>query len=266
LATEKESLTQQLSAIHGQLHELQDLNRSLEAKTQQLQAQASDPESADDLLSQLEDWRSKADIYQFERDEAQTALKQMEQETKQLRSAIEIYVAQIQQDGTIDFSDELNALRSELDMVRRQAAQDMHRMQKRLAGVKASEAGERDADTAASLQALRQEMDSVHLALNEKEHLLRTSQTQCHKLEDAIEDRDKEIDHLRRKLESLLRKTGDYDAHTEPSDTAGSGDSELDREASGSLPQRQEKQAVKAVMTADGDNLRSPLGRIFRKR
>jgi hypothetical protein len=68
--------------------------------------------------------------------------------------------------------------------------------------------GTRDMDDAASLQAQRQEMDSIRQALHEKEHMLRLSQAQCRTLEDSIEDRDREVDHLKRKLELLIRKTG----------------------------------------------------------
>ncbi|MET0089409.1 MAG: hypothetical protein ABW068_05195 [Candidatus Thiodiazotropha sp.] len=66
----------------------------------------------------------------------------------------------------------------------------------------------RDVDEVAALQASRQEMVSMQQSLSEKDHLLRLSQNQCRSLEDAIEDRDKEVDQLKRKLELLIRKTG----------------------------------------------------------
>jgi CRP-like cAMP-binding protein len=116
---------------------------------------------------------------------------------------------QLQDATSIGASDELAALRAELDLVRRQASEDLEQLRKQLADTQSRTRGhsDRDASEVASLQALRQEIDSSQKAQSEKEHLLSQSQAQCRTLEDEIEDRDKEVDQLRHKLELLLRKT-----------------------------------------------------------
>lgn len=191
LLEEKEKMTQQIAELHGQPQ--------------------GQPE--EEMALQLEEWRSKAIVYESERDDALAVAARMEAEVKELRSVIETYVTQLQNITVMDSNDELEALRSELEMVRNQAAEELEKARNQLSASEGmvKRQGDRDMDTVTSLQALRQEIDSNQRALNEKDQLLRKSQSQCRNLEDAIEDRDKEIDHLRRRLESLLRKTGDWD-------------------------------------------------------
>jgi CRP-like cAMP-binding protein/chromosome segregation ATPase len=133
----------------------------------------------------------------------------LEQEISELRSVTETHVAQLQGDHTVDANAEIQALRSELEQVRKRAEEDLSQLRNQLsvADTKVRQQDERDVDTVATVQALRQEVDSSQRALSDKEQALRTSQSQCRSLEDAIEDRDREIDYLRRKLESLLHKT-----------------------------------------------------------
>ncbi|MES9863524.1 MAG: hypothetical protein ABW138_22060, partial [Candidatus Thiodiazotropha sp. 4PDIVS1] len=149
---------------------------------------------------------------------ASSEASRMRREVGELRSVIETYVEQIQDVQSFGVDEQVNALRSELDMVRRQAADDLEHMREelKLAKSKVSSSSSRDVDEVAALQASRQEMFSMQQSLSEKDHLLRLSQSQCRSLEDSIEDRDKEVDQLKRKLELLLRKTGGLDAGTTP--------------------------------------------------
>ena len=171
----------------------------------------------------------------------------------ELRSVIETYVEQIQDVQAFGSDEQVAALRTELDMVRRQAHEDLEQMRQQLhhAESRLSDADSRDVDFVADQQAVRQEMVSLQQALNEKDHLLRLSQNQCRSLEDAVEDRDKEVDQLKRKLELLLRKTGGMD---DPSGRLGAG----------GLADSQ--QADETGLGSDTSSSRSALGRLFRKK
>ncbi|MGD8589640.1 MAG: cyclic nucleotide-binding domain-containing protein [Chromatiales bacterium] len=133
----------------------------------------------------------------------------LEQEILELRSVTETHVAQLQGDETLDANTEIQALRTELEEVRKRAEEDLSQLRRQLtvADTKVRQQDERDVDTVATVQALRQEIDSIYRALSDKEQILRKSQSQCRSLEDAIEDRDREVDHLQRKLETLLHKS-----------------------------------------------------------
>lgn len=93
-------------------------------------------------------------------------------------------------------------------------------------------------------------------ALSEKDHLLRLSQNQCRGLEDAIEDRDKEVDQLKRKLELLLRKTGGLD---DPSMQLGARQVTDSRLRSGA-------RRGNGDLGGDSDSKKSTFDRLFRKK
>ncbi|MCU7852205.1 MAG: cyclic nucleotide-binding domain-containing protein [Candidatus Thiodiazotropha sp. (ex Monitilora ramsayi)] len=252
LAEERDRMASQLSEIRGQYTDLVNENDHLHSEMSGFREHASDSNLADDLLVQMEELRIKADNYEQERDEAKAEAKRMRREVGELRSVIETYVEQIQDVQSFGNDEQLSALKTELDMVRRQAHEDLEQMRLQLqeATSKLSDADSRDVDDVADQQAIRQEMVSIQQALSEKDHLLRMSQNQCRSLEDAVEDRDKEVDQLKRKLELLLRKTGGLD---EPSMPLGS------RSASSS---RLREDGV----SGDSDSRKSGIGRLFRKK
>lgn len=95
-------------------------------------------------------------------------------------------------------------------------------------------------------------------SVSEKDHLMRMSQSQCRSLEDAIEDRDKEVDQLKRKLELLLRKTGGMD---HPSMQLGSDNSIDDSHFTVDTPN-----SNRESQPTDTDPKRSSLGRLFRRK
>ncbi|MCU7828405.1 MAG: cyclic nucleotide-binding domain-containing protein [Candidatus Thiodiazotropha sp. (ex Myrtea sp. 'scaly one' KF741663)] len=251
LAEERDRLASQLSEIRGQYTDLVNENDHLHSEMSGFREHATDSNLADDLLVQMEELRIKADNYEQERDEAKAEAKRMRREVGELRSVIETYVEQIQDVQSFGNDEQLAALKTELDMVRRQAHEDLEQMRLQLqdATSKLSDADSRDVDDVADQQAIRQEMVSIQQSLSEKDHLLRMSQNQCRSLEDAVEDRDKEVDQLKRKLELLLRKTGGLD---EPSMQLGS------RSASSRMRED--------GLSGDTDSRKSGLGRLFRKK
>jgi CRP-like cAMP-binding protein/chromosome segregation ATPase/rhodanese-related sulfurtransferase len=213
LSQEREQLTKQLAEMRAQYTDLINENEQLHSEMSGVREKLSDSGMADDLLEQMEALRIKSEKLEAERDEAISEASLRRREVGELRSVIETYVEQIQDVQSFGVNEQVLALRTELDMVRRQAADDLEYMRSELNHTKSQMkmASERDVDEVAALQASRQEMVSLQHSLSEKDHMLRLSQGQCRSLEDAIEDRDKEVDQLKRKLELLLRKTGGLD-------------------------------------------------------
>jgi len=255
LARERDRLVKQLNEIRGQYTELVNENDQLHTEMSGLREQATDSSLADNLLVQMEELRIKSDNLERERDESLAEAKRMRREAGELRSVIETYVEQIQDVQSFGNDEQVAALRTELDMVRRQAHEDLERMRQQLHEVHSrdSEMDGRDVDDVAAQQAIRQELVSLQQALGERDHLLRLSQNQCRTLEDAIEDRDKEVDQLKRKLELLLRKTGGLD---DPSMQLGArqpGDPRL-------------REGASEELGGDDDSKRSTFGRFFRKK
>lgn len=255
LAREHDRLVKQLHEIRSQYTELVNENDQLHTEMSGFREQATDSSLADNLLVQMEELRIKADNLERERDESLAEAKRMRREAGELRSVIETYVEQIQDVQSFGSDEQVAALRSELDMVRRQAHEDLERMRRQLhdAHSRESDTDGRDVDDVAAQQAIRQELVSLQQALGERDHLLRLSQNQCRTLEDAIEDRDKEVDQLKRKLELLLRKTGGLD---DPSMQLGARQPRDPRPREGAAEE----------LGGDDDSRRSTFGRFFRKK
>jgi CRP-like cAMP-binding protein/chromosome segregation ATPase len=253
LAADQEKLAKQLREIRVQYTDLVNENDQLHSEISGFAGHVSDSHLADDLLSQMEELRHKAERYERQRDQANADASRMRREVGELRSVIETYVEQIQDVQAFGADEQVAALRTELDMVRHQAHDDLEQMRLQLREAESRLSGmeNRDINDVADQQAIRQEMVSLQQALNEKDHLLRLSQNQCRSLEDAIEDRDKEVDQLKRKLELLLRKTGGLD---DPAMRLGSRN----------LADAQQKPAD--GLGGDNDSRKSGLGRLFRKK
>ncbi|MEW8259247.1 MAG: hypothetical protein AB2720_10720, partial [Candidatus Thiodiazotropha taylori] len=250
LQQERDNLTKQLAEMRNQFTDMVNENDHLNSEMSELRDHVSDSNLADDLLVQMEELRIKAENLETERDEANDEATRMRREVGELRSVIETYVEQIQDVQSFGVDEQVNALRTELDMVRRQAAEDLEHMRHELEHAKSKQSlsSNRDVDEVAALQASRQEMLSLQQSLNEKDHLLRLSQSQCRSLEDSVEDRDKEVDQLKRKLELLLRKTGGLDTATSPARETPEAASRL------------------SELGEDGDPKRNSLGRLFRRK
>ncbi|MCU7924295.1 MAG: cyclic nucleotide-binding domain-containing protein [Candidatus Thiodiazotropha sp. (ex Dulcina madagascariensis)] len=260
LVAERDNLAGQLSELRSQYTDLINENDHLHSEMSGIREQVTDSSMADDLLVQMEELRIKAENFESERDEAKAEATRMRREVGELRSVIETYVEQIQDVQSFGVDEQVAALRTELDMVRRQAAADLEHMRSELSTAKSrlEATSGRDVDEVAALQASRQEMVSLQQSLSEKDHMLRMSQGQCRSLEDAIEDRDKEVDQLKRKLELLLRKAGGLD-HPSMQLGSDSPDGEFRSDA-------QVQPSNADAQSGDADPKRSSLGRLFRRK
>lgn len=141
---------------------------------------------------QAEEVAAKVDILKRERAVQESATELLEEDLDAKTEENEKLIKEIEA-----LTRQLTAAHEELERARMQAD----------GGAKTG----RNAGDVASLQALKQELDTSRAALNEKEQQLQESQAQCRELEDAIEDRDTEIDRLTNQLELLLQKTNAAD-------------------------------------------------------
>lgn len=122
-----------------------------------------------------------------------------------LRDSIDSYVEQfnrLQLDQDSEWDDNQRDL---FDGMRNQILGELEQVRGKL-NLSDQPAGERDVDGVAAVQAYRQEVETQRLALREKDQQLSAAQNECRNLEDAIEDRDLEIDQLRKELEFVVEK------------------------------------------------------------
>ncbi len=261
LEEDNKELARRMAEMRKQLSDLTEENDHLHSQVSESRNQVADSQMADDVLIQLDEVRIKAEIFEQERDEARAVAERMKGEVQELRSVIQTYVEQIQDVQSFTGDEALAALRTELDMVRQQASADLEQMRSELTAAKnrLKVEGGRDISEAAALQAHRQEIDSIKQALHEKEHMLRLSQTQCRTLEDSIEDRDREVDQLKRKLELLIRKTGGLgefpDDQSKPTTVESTANTDLLHEL-----------RMHSSSSVGNDPKGSKLGRLFRKK
>lgn len=266
--TAVEMLVEDLECLESEKRQLEEDKEDLERQLLEIRDQMGDSNAPDNLLEQLDELRIKAESYERERDQARSETAGMQQEVQELRSVIETYVEQIQDTQSCGVDPEMTALRSELDMVRSQASEDLEKMRRELsnANTKVNKQGVRDMHEAASLQALRQEIDSSRQALREREQMLRLSQTQCRTLEDSIEDRDREVDQLKRKLELLIRKTGGLGEFSEALDSERLTSQFLPPEETHQISDLLQEIRAVGQSAIDNDKKGSKLGRLFRKK
>lgn len=102
---------------------------------------------------------------------------------------------------TIDRREDVEALRLALEAMRREAGQEISRLNRKLAEREYD--AERIVTTAAERQAMEQELATLQSALNEKEQVLDRITDECRRLEDELEDRHLVFDDLR---EEVARK------------------------------------------------------------
>ncbi len=102
---------------------------------------------------------------------------------------------------TIDRREDVEALRLALEAMRREAGQEISRLNRKLAEREYD--AERIVATAAERQAMEQELSTLQSTLNEKEQVLDRITDECRRLEDELEDRHLVFDDLR---EEVARK------------------------------------------------------------
>lgn len=93
---------------------------------------------------------------------------------------------------------EADALRNEIESLLRE--RDELRQQLAIAAEQTS-APSREVDLEAELQAARQQTALLRKTIQEKDHALEDLAAQCQSLEDVLEDRNREMDHLTREIE-----------------------------------------------------------------
>jgi septal ring factor EnvC (AmiA/AmiB activator) len=106
--------------------------------------------------------------------------------------------------------DELEALRTELTMVRDQASRDVTHMRAEVERLRHALAGAQQVDSTSVLaqEAQRQDLAGLRRALGERQRELREADEARHTLEDSLEDAHREIDNLRRELTRMRGGNG----------------------------------------------------------
>jgi len=99
-----------------------------------------------------------------------------------------------------------DALHRELDALRTRAAADLDEMRQQLLTAEQAITPSREVELEAELQAERQQVSLLRKTLQEKDRALEDLAAQCQCLEDVLEDRNREMDHLTQKIE--LSRTG----------------------------------------------------------
>ena len=139
-----------------------------------------------------------------ERAELKQQLAARETEVEQLRGVISEYVEQIQavQAGE-GHSADVDALRTELEMVREQAIRDVAQMREQLAVAETQQRRLQQADgrEAISLEAMRQQIEALESSLSERQRELGDAEQAQQMLEDSLEDANGQLDELKRDLE-----------------------------------------------------------------
>ena len=127
-----------------------------------------------------------------------------ESEVEQLRGVIEEYVSQFEKARREhDGAAEIDALRSELTMVREQAVRDVAEMREQLQRAqqqarRLSEAGGREL---VSQEAMRQQIEALEASLGERQREINDAQAAHNMLEDELEDAHRQLDQALRELE-----------------------------------------------------------------
>jgi len=266
--TAVEMLGEDIENLTSENARLAEVNQELERRLVQLQGGQAETSSGAGQQVDGNDRHGEVEELEQQRDAARADVARLQGEVNELRGVIETHVNRLQCDGALDADDEVRALRSELEMVRKKAEEDLEQLRGQLAAADnpGKRQSDRDVNTVATLQALRQEIDSTQRALSDKEQTLRKSQSQCRSLEDAIEDRDKEIDQLRRKLESLLRKTSGMVESSEFLVSSLHDIPERLKDESEQITLARSEQQTRGMPEMESEHQRTSLGRLFRKR
>ena len=203
--TERESLQitlngheEALARIAELENELIESQRDHDATRQRLQALTAEaeavqpgaaPESADDVAG------------------LHAALAAREAEVAQLRGVIAEHVDRIRSAHDDDAVSELEALRTELAMVREQAARDAAHMREQLAAAEMQKLRMHQADEreAISHEAMRQRIESLEASLAERQRDLQAAEEARHMLEDALEDANRHLDGARLEHDRALQ-------------------------------------------------------------
>jgi formylglycine-generating enzyme required for sulfatase activity/CRP-like cAMP-binding protein/chromosome segregation ATPase len=219
LEAELESLTAALEEgdkSHEQIQKRADeLAQTNEQRGQELDAAKQSLQQAEEkiqgLQGDIEGLRSQAQTNEQqgqELDAANQSLRQAEEKIKGLekdlqssRAQAEKEMKQAQQEAGAGSAEEMEALRSELELVRSQAEAELVALKGQLEAARESGGEGRAAE-----EAIRQEFNELRSSLEKRQQELSRADVERRHLEDAIEDRDSQVDHLRIELEQLTTK------------------------------------------------------------
>lgn len=187
--------------LHVKVDILQQENNDLREELDQLKLAHPQRKTSDVLSDRLVEARRQID--QLDRDlrRAQNQNQELRGQVKQLTEALEQQANEIKNYLSRDSNTDPAALQKELEQSRRQSTAEIESLRHRLQEVASTKQSERDVELEAELQALRQQNDLLRSGMREKDHTLDDLANRFRNLEDHIEDRDREIDHLRQELD-----------------------------------------------------------------
>jgi len=183
--------TNQLASLTDKCSRLEEDNDDLSDKL--LRRARRDGESTV-LMDRLNDMRAQLRNVERARDQAMD-------EVAQTHGYLQQYEAQIQTVEAAVNVEEVEALRKELAMVKRQSQYDLQVFQEQLNNLEEQSQQSIDSDNVIEIEALRQQHDVIARTLSDRESELQASQQTCQLLEDELEDAHKQIDEMRRQLE-----------------------------------------------------------------
>jgi formylglycine-generating enzyme required for sulfatase activity/chromosome segregation ATPase/rhodanese-related sulfurtransferase len=186
----------------------QQQGQELDAANQSLQQAV---EKIKGLEGEIEGLRSQAQANEQQGDElgnanrslrqAEEKIEGLEEQLRALRSQTEQGVEQARREAGAGAAEEMEALRAELELVRTQAEAELVALKGQL-----EIAEESGGKGRASEEAIRQEFVELRNSLDKRKQELERADGERRHLEDAIEDRDSQIDELRVETEKLQAK------------------------------------------------------------
>jgi formylglycine-generating enzyme required for sulfatase activity/CRP-like cAMP-binding protein/chromosome segregation ATPase len=200
LAQTNEKRGEELDSANRSLQQAQEKIKGLEGDIEGLRSQA---QSGEQRSEQLES--------------ANRALQQSEEKIKGLEHELQALRSQARQEVGGGTAEEMEALRAELDLVRTQAEAELVALKGQLEA-----AGASSSEGRAAQEAVRQEFNELRNSLEKRQQELKRADTERRHLEDAIEDRDSQIDHLRIELEQLHAKVEENEASRKEAEKARS--------------------------------------------
>ncbi len=159
--------------------------------------------SSDVLKDRLIEVRQRAEQAEKQRAETNAQNRELRQQLSLLKDSMENQVGAIRDKVVERDSEEVSALRRELELVHSRAAADMELLRQKLQESSLAGDSARNEEMEAELQALRQEAAVLRHAVQEKDKVLEDLANQCRGLEDVLEDRDREMDRLNREMEQI---------------------------------------------------------------
>ncbi len=191
---DNKELRAELNSMSDALEEAEQAQKAAEKRTQEALAAHEQKEQELNALRDSLDQEAR---------KSEQAAEQIRQLTEALETLRNTASEQKEKGGT---AAELESVRAELELVRIHATADLNALQEELRVAK-SALHTREQEVAKEKtghEADRQEVERLHTALEQREKQIKRAETERRHLEDAIEDRNAEIDRLRHEAEEAL--------------------------------------------------------------